>query len=134
MLYFTIDEETGERIPKQTQSDKDLPPPQYPGDSDLSKELAELGEIADFLEENQQDNTTPGGYFDSSTAPVANHAFDTYQSLDNNNCQGEKKFLHQQASLQVFDSIGIKWRCSKVVGVFHQAGTGCYIIKRCFSS
>jgi len=118
MLYFTIDEETGERIPKQTQSDKDLPPPQYPGDSDLSKELAELGEIADFLEENQQDNTTPGGYFDSSTAPVANHAFDTFQSLDNNNCQVEDIWATQITMLPgpSYDSSSPDWQTDSMMG------------------
>lgn len=63
MLYYTIDEETGERIPKQN-VDKSMPVPAYTEDIDLSKELAELGEIADFLGENQSNE---GGYFNQPT-------------------------------------------------------------------
>lgn len=46
MLYFTIDEETGERIPNPSAGP--YQPPSEFTDSDLSKELAELGEIDDL--------------------------------------------------------------------------------------
>ena len=87
MLYFTIDEETGERIPKQgvapvTDKLLQVPASLYTAeDTDLSKELAELGEIADFLEENQ-DNCYPDNSYPTND-------FNAYQSQEQN-IQGER--------------------------------------------
>ena len=87
MLYFTIDEETGERIPKQGVApviDKLLQEPAtlYTAeDTDQSKEHAELGEIADILEENQ-DNCYPDNSYPTND-------FNAYQSQEQN-IQGEK--------------------------------------------
>ena len=46
-LYFTIDQETGERIPRQSAGPYQ-PPAEFTEDTDLSKELAELGELTNW--------------------------------------------------------------------------------------
>lgn len=47
MMYYTIDEETGERIPKSL-AGPCQPPAEFTDESDFTKDLAELGEIANL--------------------------------------------------------------------------------------
>lgn len=59
MMYFTIDEETGERIPKSTAGPYQ-PLTELTEDSDLSKDLAEIGDIAlDYLLGNETQESQP---------------------------------------------------------------------------